>query len=259
MQNLHIARAIGVDRQGVDLGGQIDQPGLTAWCGKPHHGSLHVKQVGGDQAAAGLGNSPFGSQHHVASARVGQNAEREGGWCLGGCRSNRWGLGSCKHHVVAVTAAQGAGGCHLQTAIGADADGTVKGFGIGQQQVATVDDLDIASPLELEKLKGGRLGLQGDGVFGHHFENIGADQARDHLHGHIIGGRGGAFGVCTGDFDLRHRTGCGTEFNTRASRCGLQRAAAQDNVAAVLAGRQRQVTGAGAQPGIAIGVDATIF
>ena len=252
LQHTHIARTVGVQAQGVDLGGQVHQPGLTAGCGQADHGGLYGEGVRQNQATGGgFGDGPFGRQNHVATASVAKCPHGERGGDFGGS----WCLGGGEDHVVGIAAAQGAGRADLQRAKGAQVNGAVKGLGIRQHQVAQVAQLNVARTSQLDLLHGGHFGLQGDGVFGQHLERVGLDQAGDHLH--VIGFGGGA--PVVQQFGLRDIARLGAELNAGSGGAGLQRAAAQADMATKLAGTQAQVTGGGVQTGIAVGGDTTVF
>ena len=245
MQQLHIASTRGGQVQGVDLGGQIDQPGGRC---QANHRSLHIQHIGGDQAGTALGDGTFGAQADIATASVVQGSDDQIGRGLG----DRRGLGGGEHHVVGVAAAQGAGAVYLQAAIGAQGDAAVKRLGVGDSQARGVDNLDLAGACELGQLQGIRLSLQGDGALSQHTEHLRLDQARDHLH--IIGGSRGVAGVKQPG--LCDAARLGRQVNAVGR---LQRGTVQRQVPAILAGAQAQAAGGGVQAGIAVGADAAVF
>ena len=216
---------------------------------------MHGERVRQDQAArARLANRPFGGQHHITTTRVAQRTHGDVGCHFGGRRRNR-NLGGGEKHVVDIAAAQGASGGKLQTAVSPQINGPVKGFSIRQHQVAGVADLDVARARELEQLNRVHPGLQGDGVFGQHFEHIRRHQARDDLH-IVRGDRGATVVQYPG---LRHITRQCRQLDARTAAGGLERAAAQADVATILTGGQGQVASGRIQAGVTVGADAAVL
>ena len=234
--------------QAVHVGNQRHQRGAG---GSALFGSKHSQIISTDDSRRVLRQQAFGMQINIATAGVGQVANRQ---VRGRCAD----LVGSEHDVVGIPRTQRAGGDNVERAIGRNADRTVKGLRQGYRQRRLVQQFDGARASQAQRIGQRNLALQPDAGLGQHREFAGRDQAGDDLDCHVVQERSRPLGIDRRQRGLGDETGGRRQQHRLVGSTGRQRGAVHGDIAAILAGGQHQVTCERGQRGVAVGADAAV-